>query len=78
MEQFIMYWALVVASVDMGRVEAVYQTLEPCQVQAERYQAMGFTAACIPTNQPEVIKSDEQLRNLAQLFYGNANRTSSQ
>jgi hypothetical protein len=73
-----MYWALVVAPMDMGRVEAVYQTLEPCQIQVERYQAIGFTAACIPTNQPEVIKSDEQLRNLAQLFYGNTDRTSRQ
>jgi hypothetical protein len=73
-----MYWALVVAPVDMSRVEAVYQTLEPCQIQAERYQSMGFTAACIPTNQPEVIKSDKQLRNLAQLFYGNTDRTSRQ
>jgi hypothetical protein len=72
-----MYWALVVAPADMGRVEAVYQTLEPCQVQVERYQAMGFTAACVPTNQPEIIKSEQQLRNLAQLIYGNANRISS-
>lgn len=78
MEQFIMYWALVVAPMDVGRVEAVFQTLEPCQMQVERYQSAGFTAACIPTNQPEIMKSEQQLKSLAQLFYGNTDRISGQ
>jgi hypothetical protein len=76
MEQFILYWALVIAPADVGRVEAVFQTLEPCQIQAEQYQRMGFTAACIPTNQPEITKSEQQLKNLAQLIYGNSDRSS--
>lgn len=71
MEQFIIYWALIVAPTDQGRVHEVFRTYEPCQIQVERYKSMGFGAACIPTNQPEIIKSEQQLRSLAQVIYGN-------
>ncbi len=72
MEHLIMYWALVVAPNDLGRVEAVYRTYEPCHIKVQEYKSLGYTAECIPTNQPEIIKAEFQLKNLA-LIISNKN-----
>lgn len=77
MEHLIMYWALVVAPADLGRVDTVFRTNEPCRVQAEQYRRMGYKADCVPTNQLEISRSEQQLRSLANLLYGNTDRTSS-
>ena len=69
MEQFIIYWALIVAPTDMGRIDEVYRTYEPCHVRAENYRKAGITAECIPTTSPEIMRSEQQLRALATLIY---------
>lgn len=76
MQQFIIYWALVVAPSDLGRVEEVFQTIEPCQVRAKQFKDLGFVAECIPTTHPEILKSENQLKHLSYLLYGNSNSTS--
>ena len=67
------FYALVVsASLNLpaGTTNAVFQTREPCLVEAEALQRQGVEAICVPVNQHTPEQAQQQVRSMMQLFNG--------
>lgn len=74
MTTIIVYWALIIAN-DPGFVGSIHRTYEPCYRQVVDLKKAGIDSACYPTTHPDILSATDQLRSLAIIFYGNADRT---
>lgn len=74
MNAVIVYWALIIAN-EPGFVGSIHRTYEPCQNKVVELRKAGIDSACYPTTHPDILSATDQLRSLATIFYGNADRT---
>jgi hypothetical protein len=67
------FYALVISanlSLPQGTTTAVFQTREPCLVEARELSRQGVTAICVPVNQPTPEQAQQQVRAVMDLFNG--------
>lgn len=67
------FYALVVsASLNLpaGTTTAVFQTREPCLVEATKLRQQNVEAICVPVNQHTPEQAQQQIRAVMQMFNG--------
>jgi hypothetical protein len=65
------FYALVISAsmtLPPGTTNAVFQTREPCLVEAQALLRQGVEAICVPVNQPSPEQAQQQVKAMMQLF----------